>query len=97
MSKQIDNMAEIKRGEQAEQLLDNPMYQEAIQKVHDGLISAMTSSALGDESTHHRLVIALQLLSQIERHIETVAQTGKMAKIQANDGIFGNIRAAAGF
>jgi hypothetical protein len=92
-----DNLKEIKRGEDAERLIDNPVYKEAVGKVREGIISAMQSSSLGDESTHHRLVIALQLLSQIEKSIQEVATTGKMAKIQAANGTFSSLRAAAGF
>ena len=92
-----DNLKEMTRGGEAEQLLENPIYKEAVEKVREGIISAMQGSALGDESTHHRLVIALQLLTQIEKHIKDVATTGKMAKIQAANGTFGAIRAAAGF
>jgi hypothetical protein len=92
-----DNLKEVKRGEEAERLLENPVYQEAISTVRDGILTAMQNSALGDESTHHNLVIALQLVSQIEKSIKDVAATGKMAKIQASNGTFGAIRAAAGF
>jgi hypothetical protein len=42
----------------------------------------MEQSALGDESTHNRLVIALQLLNKIEKNIKEVAETGKMIKMQ---------------
>jgi hypothetical protein len=93
----METLTEIKRGDEAERLLENPIYVEAVTKVRNGILTAMQDSALGDESTHHRLVIALQLLSQIEKQIQDVAVTGKMAKLQANSGTFGRIRAAAGF
>jgi hypothetical protein len=37
---------------------------------------------LGDEQTHNRLVIAMQILNQIEKQLKDVVQTGKMAKLQ---------------
>lgn len=76
------------RGEEAERLLSNPLLNESIQKVREGIISSMEQSALGDESTHNRLVIALQLLNKIERNIKEVAETGKMIKMQVENKTF---------
>lgn len=76
---------EIKRGDEAKRILENPIYQEAVEKVRDGLIQAMAGSALGDATTHNRLVIGLQLLTQIEKQLQDVMNTGKMANIQVQD------------
>ena len=73
---------EMIRGEDAERILSNPIFIESIYKVRQGIISSMEQSALGDESTHNRLVIALQLLNKIEKNIKEVAETGKMIKMQ---------------
>ncbi len=73
---------EMIRGEEAERVLSNPIFTESIDKVRSGIISSMEQSALGDESTHNRLVIALQLLNKIEKNIKEVAETGKMIKMQ---------------
>ena len=78
------SLEEVKRGEQAAQILDNPIYQEAIAKVKDNIVSTMTTSPLGDEKTHNRLVIALQLLNQINKQLTDVMQTGKLAAIQTD-------------
>jgi len=77
-------LEEIKRGEQAAVVLDNPVYQEAISKVRENIVASMTSSPLGDEKTHNRLVIALQLLNQINKQLTDVMQTGKLASIQTD-------------
>ena len=79
---------EMIRGEEAERLLDNPLFIESIDKVRQGIISSMEQSALGDESTHNRLVIALQLLNKIEKNIKEVAETGKMIKMQIDKPSF---------
>lgn len=78
------SLEEIKRGEQAAVILDNPVYQEAIAKVRENIVSSMTNSPLGDEKTHNRLVIALQLLNQINKQLADVMQTGKLASIQTD-------------
>jgi hypothetical protein len=79
---------EIKRGEQAEKILNNDVYKDAFNVVKNNIINAMNDSPLGDDKTHNRLVIALQTLSQIEKALADVMQTGKMAKIQVEDKRF---------
>jgi hypothetical protein len=77
-------LSEVKLGEQAAQILDNPVYQDAIAKVRENIVSSMTNSPLGDEKTHNRLVIALQLLNQINKQLTDVMTTGKLAAIQTD-------------
>ena len=89
---------EAKRGEEARQLLEHPIYKEAVEEVEAGLVRALKNSAIGDESTHHRIAIALQLLGQITKHVETVMQTGKMAEFQLKKESMGQrFKRAAGF
>lgn len=78
----------IERGQEATKLLNNPLFKEAFEKVKDGLVKSMETSPLGDKETHNRLVIALQLLAQIEKRVTEVAETGKMTAIQVNQKKF---------
>lgn len=90
-------MNEITRGKEAEYLLNHEIIREAFDKTRDGLIAAMNNSAMGDEKTHNRLVIALQILNQIERSMKTVAETGKLAAIQLeNETRLGKLKRAVG-
>ena len=81
----MEQLSEIKRGERANEVLENPLFKEAITKVREGIINSMSISALGDAETHNRLVIAMQLLNQIEKGLKDVVVTGKMAAIQTTD------------
>ena len=87
MDKQL---SEIKRGERAAEVLNNELYKEAVANVREGIIKSMAISPLGDAETHNRLVIALQLLAQIEKQLTDVMATGKMAAMQTTDkrGLF---------
>jgi len=76
------SLEEIKRAERAEEVLNNPLFIEAVDKVRSGIINSMAESPLGDDRTHNRLVIAMQILNQIEKQLTDVVQTGKMAKLQ---------------
>ena len=82
MDKQL---SEIKRGERAAEVLENELYKEAIEKVRNGIIQSMAISPLGDAETHNRLVIAMQLLNQIEKSLKDVVTTGKMSAMQTSD------------
>ena len=93
----MDANAEIRRGAEAERLLENPLLQKCFTNIRDGIITSMNASAFGDEQSHHHLVIALQLASQIEKQLKDFAATGRMAKLQLKDGTFGKLRAASGF
>ncbi len=77
-----DLKRELADGLEAQQLLDNRVYQSAVAKVRDGVVASMAQSAIGDKETHHQLVIVLQLLDQLERNIRNVANTGKLAALQ---------------
>ena len=79
------SLEEIKRGEQAEKILSNEVYLEAFNKVKNNIVDAMQNSPLSDDVTHNRLVIALQTLTQIEKALTDIMQTGKMAKLQVQD------------
>jgi hypothetical protein len=78
-------MDEITRGKDAARILNEPLYQEAFSMVRDGIVKAMTQSAMGDEKTHNRQVIALQVLEMVKRHLQTTMETGQMAEIQVQD------------
>lgn len=86
---------EQQRGHEAELLLNNPLYIEAFSKVKESIIISMGESAFGDEKTHNRLVIALQMLGQIEKQLKNVVTTGKMAAIQAKGGAMLKIQGIA--
>lgn len=73
---------EQRRGEQAAQVLDNPIYQESWQSVRNGIIAAWETAPIRDKEGHNELKLMLKLLTDVQRNIETVMQTGKMAQIQ---------------
>lgn len=92
----IDKLAEeIQRGDEAERILDNPVFKDAVESVRKGIVNAMAESPMGDDKTHNRLVIALQLVNQIERNLKTVMQTGKMAVMQVEGGVAHKLRGVA--
>lgn len=73
---------EQQRGEQARMLLENPIYIETLQAVRNGIIQAWESAPIRDKEGANELKLMLKLLGDVQRNIETVMQTGKMATIQ---------------
>lgn len=85
----MDLSEEQQRGEQARLLLDNPIYTETMQTVRAGIIQAWENAPIRDKDGANELKLMLKLLGDVQRNIETVMQTGKMATIQIErDGLF---------
>ena len=82
----MDNqLTEIKRGEEADRILSNPLFIEAFESIRESIINSMSQSAFGDSETHNRLVIAMQLLSQIEKQFKDHVATGRMSAMKVDD------------
>jgi len=87
---------EVIRGHAAQDLIDNPLFKEAVKAVREGIVSAIANSPMGDEQTHNRLAIALQLLNQIEKQLIGHIQTGKLAALSIKDGVGPKLRQVMG-
>jgi hypothetical protein len=73
---------ELRRGEQARQLLQNELYQEAVTQVRQAIIDKWISAPLRDREGQHELKIMLKLLGDVTGYIQTAFETGKLAQIQ---------------
>lgn len=85
---------EAQRGESARQLMENPLFVEAVQTVESRIVEAMRNCDTQSRDQHQTLILSLQLLGQITKHIRTVADTGRMAEIQLRKPMRERIRAA---
>ncbi len=72
---------EIRRGEEAQRLLDEPILKEAFTAVETALIDAIKRVDVGAHESQRDLIVSLQLLAKVRGYIEQVAVTGKMAKL----------------
>lgn len=72
---------EMMRGEQARQVMENEIYIEAWKSVREAIISAWESAPIRDKEGQNELKLMLKLLTDVRKNVETVMQTGKMAKI----------------
>lgn len=73
---------EVQRGQDAEQLLEHPVFKEALASVRAGIINTWADAPLRDKEGAHELKLMLKLLGDLELNIKRTVDTGKMAKIQ---------------
>lgn len=73
---------ELRRGEQARQLLQNELYVDAVAQVKQAIIDKWQQAPLRDREGHHELKLMLKLLGDLTGYIQTTMETGKMAQIQ---------------
>lgn len=73
---------ELRRGELARQLLNNELYSESFDTVRKALVDKWIASSVNDREGHHELKLMLKLLDNLEHHIKTALDTGKLAEIQ---------------
>lgn len=66
----------------AQQLLENPLLQEAVSALEADLLSQMKTVSLADSEAHSRLILALQMSSAVTRHLWRVVQDGTTAREQ---------------
>lgn len=72
---------EIRRGRHARNVLDDEVYREAYDAVRDRIVSQLSlAETVGDK--RERLNTLLVALATVQRYMEQVMQTGKMAAEQ---------------
>lgn len=64
----------------AQQLLENPVLQEAFGAVEADLLRQMKAVRLDDKEGHTRLVMALQMAQAVNRHLWLLIQDGQVAQ-----------------
>ena len=76
---------EIARADQAKQILEHPLYVEALTTVKEALVQHLLDTRVAEEVERDRLYITIKALELVNQHIQSVLETGKLAeKEQAN-------------
>tara|TARA_B110000438_G_C15390307_1_gene468744 strand:- start:80 stop:331 length:252 start_codon:yes stop_codon:yes gene_type:complete len=71
---------EVARADQAKQILDHPLYIEALATVKEALIDHLLNTKVAEEIERDRLYITIKALDLVHQHIQSVLETGKLAK-----------------
>lgn len=71
---------EIARGERAQQVLREPLLQEAFETIEKELTEQWQTSPVRDVEGREKLYLTLLCLRKVQRHLESVVETGKVAQ-----------------
>lgn len=82
MADGVNLIRESERGHKARQLMDNPIYKEAVGVVRQAIFDKWAESPVADRDGQHELRLMLKALDLIVNHIKDVADTGKLAEKQ---------------
>jgi hypothetical protein len=72
---------ESARGNEARLLIENKIYQDTLKTLRDGITQKWRDCPIRDKEGQHELKLMDKILTDIEKHIKQVADTGKMADI----------------
>lgn len=73
---------EVRRGERARRLLEDPLLVEAFDAVEAGIRSAWAGTGEAEERERERLWLMLRLLGRVRGHIVGAMETGRLAERQ---------------
>jgi len=76
---------EALQGERARQVLDNEVFKKAWEDAEHSIIQQMAEVSMRDNDMHSRLILALQILASVRKHIVVNMETGEMAKMQLTE------------
>jgi len=71
---------EIKRGQDAERLINDPLYKEAFDTTKNLLIQLMLQTDISEETERDRIYMTIKSLELVEQHIRSVLETGQLAE-----------------
>tara|TARA_B100000925_G_C21720607_1_gene350733 strand:- start:107 stop:337 length:231 start_codon:yes stop_codon:yes gene_type:complete len=71
---------EIKRSQQAKDILENPIFVEAVQKVRTELHNEWLNSDTKDSEQRENIFVMRRMLEVVLMQIQSVMETGKIVK-----------------
>lgn len=74
----------VKHGQAAQELLNNPLFQDSLAAIRSDLNAQLMAVSLHDTEAHTRLVIAMQVTRAVERHLVSIIETGQAAAMEIN-------------
>jgi len=85
MSDEQQLFAEQERGRRASALLSDPLLSEAFDCVRRAYVEAFEASGHRQDDERKEIWRLLQTVRKVREHIETVAQTGRLADLQLQE------------
>jgi len=73
---------EVRRGQDADRFVKDPLYKEAFEVTKEHLIELLLQTKISEEVERDRIYITIKSLDLIDQHIKSVLATGKLAEGQ---------------
>jgi len=80
----MDKEKEIQRGHRAKQILEDPIFVEALQKVSQELDLEWINSPIRDTEGREKIYMMKRMLNVLHVQLQSVMETGKLASKQIN-------------
>ena len=80
----MDKEKEIQRGHRAKQILEDPIFVEALQKVSQELDQEWINSPIRDTEGREKIYMMRKMLGVLHVQLQSVMETGKLATKQIN-------------
>jgi hypothetical protein len=77
----VNTEEEIRRGYEANRILNEPLLVEAFDALRDAILTRMGSVDVGARDAHRDLIVSLQILERVKSHLRQHIDTGRMAEI----------------
>ena len=76
---------EVSQSNRARQLLDNPLFKEALDELKKLYAESLFNTGAKETETREKLWLAYNVVGKVEQHIKEILDTGKLAKKQLED------------
>ena len=76
---------EVSKSNKARQLLDNPLFKEALNELKKLYAESLFNTGAKETETREKLWLAYNVVGKVEQHIKEILDTGKLAKKQLED------------
>jgi len=81
----VETGEEIRRGEQAQRILDDPLYKESVSLIRENLLNELTQTQVRDNEGREFLYLLIRSLDTIQIHLQSVLETGQMATMKEGE------------
>jgi len=71
---------EVRRGQDAQRLTEDPLYKEAFITTKEHLIDMLLQTKISEEVERDRIYVTIKSLDLVDQHIQSVLETGKLAE-----------------
>ena len=73
---------EMDRARQAQDIVEHPLYQEAVETYRHRLMDEWVASPARDQEGREKIWLMIKTAEAVERHLKEIMETGKLATIQ---------------